>query len=62
MDEDVVKGVCNMIGVFHVFIRQYFHMCAGIPGFERPNNPPAKDKFHTGLGIGKNLGFRKSSC
>ena len=51
MDEEVVEGVCNMIGLFHVLIRQHFCMCAGVPGFERPNHPPAKKKIHNGLGI-----------
>lgn len=50
MDEEVV-GVCNMIGLFHVLIRQYFCICAGVPGLERPNHPPGKKKFHSGLGI-----------
>lgn len=40
-----------MIGLFHVLTRQYFRMFAAVPGFERPNHPPAKNKFHSSLRI-----------
>lgn len=50
MDEEVFEGSCNMIGIFHVLIRQHFCMCVEGSGFERPNHPPAKNTFYTGLG------------
>lgn len=50
MNEEVVEGLSDTIGLFHVLIRQYFCMCAVVPGSERPNHPPAKP-FHAGLGV-----------
>lgn len=40
-----------MTGLFHALTRQYFHKFAAVPGFERPNHPSAKNKFHPGLRI-----------